>query len=89
MDKPHYSNVAPAAHSESASVLVKKSDLYHALRTEIHRHGFSTLVDEPPAVAQGGRGVVVPGCPTCKKRISTMPQIPRSSDRRCSACVAG
>ena len=28
--------------------------------------------DEPPAVAQGGRGVLVPGCPACKKRINTM-----------------
>jgi hypothetical protein len=53
---------------------MKKSDLYHALRTELHRHDFSTFVDEPPSVAQGGRGVVVPGCPACKKRFSTMPQ---------------
>jgi hypothetical protein len=30
--------------------------------------------DEPPSVAQGGKGVVVPGCPACKKRINTMPQ---------------
>jgi hypothetical protein len=29
-------------------------------------------VDEPPSVAQGGKGVVVPGCPACKKRIATM-----------------
>jgi hypothetical protein len=28
----------------------------------------------PPSVAQGGRGVVVPGCPTCRKRFGTMPQ---------------
>ncbi len=30
--------------------------------------------DEPPGVAQGGKGVVVPGCPACKKRINTMSQ---------------
>ena len=30
--------------------------------------------DEPPWVSQGGKGVVVPGCPMCKKRINTMPQ---------------
>ena len=35
---------------------------------------FLHLVDEPPSVARGGRGVVVPGCPTCKKRIGTLPQ---------------
>ena len=51
-----------------------KSELYAALRNEIHRHDFSTYVDDPPSIAQGGRGVVVAGCPTCKKRISTMPQ---------------
>src|SRR5260370_869591 len=32
------------------------------------------FVDHPPSVAQGGRGVVVPGCPACKKRINTMNQ---------------
>jgi hypothetical protein len=53
---------------------MKKSELYAALRTEIHQHDFSTYVDEPPSVAEGGRGVVVPGCPTCKKRIGTLPQ---------------
>jgi hypothetical protein len=35
---------------------------------------FSYFVDEPPSVAQGGRGVVVAGCPACKKRINTMTQ---------------
>jgi hypothetical protein len=45
---------------------MKKSELYAALRREIHRHDFSTYADEPPSIAQGGRGVVVPGCPTCK-----------------------
>jgi hypothetical protein len=53
---------------------MKKSDLYQALRKELHRHDCSTFVDEPPSVAQGGRGVVVPGCPACKKRFNTMPQ---------------
>ena len=53
---------------------MKKSELYAALRREIHRHDFSTFVDDPPSVARGGRGVVVPGCPTCKKRIGTAPQ---------------
>lgn len=52
---------------------MKKSELYAALRSEIHRHDFSTFVDDPPSVAQGGNGVVVPGCPACKKRFGTMP----------------
>jgi hypothetical protein len=35
---------------------------------------FSTFVDGEKTVAQGGNGVVVPGCPKCKKRFVTMPQ---------------
>jgi len=31
------------------------------LLAEIHRHDFGTFVDEPPSVAQGGKGVIVPG----------------------------
>jgi hypothetical protein len=40
-----------------------KSELLATLKTEIHRHDFSRFVDEPPSIAQGGRGVVVAGCP--------------------------
>jgi hypothetical protein len=32
---------------------------------------------EPPSIAQGGKGVVVPGCPTCRTRINTMNQFLR------------
>jgi len=52
---------------------VKKSELLKALRQEIRRHDFNYCVHEPPSIAQGGRGVVVPGCPTCLKRINTIP----------------
>ena len=50
-----------------------KAYLYRAHRTELHRQDFSTFVDEPPSIAQGGQGVVVTGCPTCKKKFGTMP----------------
>jgi hypothetical protein len=53
---------------------VQKSALLKALQQEILRHDFSYFVDEPPAIAQGGKGVVVPGCPACQKRINTMNQ---------------
>lgn len=53
---------------------MKKSDLLRALQKEILRHDFDCFVENPPSMAQGGRGVVVPGCPTCKKRINTMNQ---------------
>ena len=53
---------------------MQKSVLLAALKTELHQHDFSHFVDEPPSIAQGGRGVVVPGCPKCKKRFGTLPQ---------------
>jgi hypothetical protein len=51
-----------------------KSELLRAIQQEIQRHDFSHFVENPPSIAQGGRGVVVPGCPACKKRINTMSQ---------------
>jgi hypothetical protein len=38
-----------------------KSELLRAIQQEIHRHDFSHFVENPPSVAQGGKGVVVPG----------------------------
>jgi hypothetical protein len=51
---------------------VKKSELLKALQTEIRRYTFDTFVDQPPSIAQGGNGVVTPGCPACRKRVFTM-----------------
>jgi hypothetical protein len=53
---------------------VQKSLLLAAIQKEIHRHDLSYFVSDPPSVAQGGRGVVVAGCPTCRKRINTISQ---------------
>jgi len=53
---------------------MNKAKLLHALQSEIRRHDFSHFVNEPPSVAQGGKGVVVAGCPTCKTRINSMSQ---------------
>ena len=47
---------------------MQKSILLVAIQKEIQRHDLS------PSVAQGGRGVVVAGCPTCRKRINTISQ---------------
>ena len=52
-----------------------KSELLSILQQEIRRHDFSYFIDEPPSVARGGRGVCVPGCSACQKRINTMPQV--------------
>lgn len=51
---------------------MKKSELLRALQSEIRRHDFSTFLTEEPSMADGGPGVVVPGCPACKKRLFTM-----------------
>jgi hypothetical protein len=53
---------------------VQKSVLLSAIQKEIQRHDLSYFVDEPPSVAQGGKGVVVAGCPACMKRINTISQ---------------
>jgi hypothetical protein len=53
---------------------MKKSDLIAAIQKEILRHDFDTYVDEPPSVARGGKGVVVPGCATCRVRANTTPE---------------
>jgi hypothetical protein len=53
---------------------VQKSALLAAIQQEIHKHDFSTFVDEPPSMARGGKGVVIPGCPLCKKRLNTVGQ---------------
>ena len=53
---------------------MQKSILLAAIQREIPRHDLSYFVDEPPSVAQGGRGVVVAGCPACRKGINTISQ---------------
>jgi hypothetical protein len=53
---------------------VQKSELLRELQKEIRRHDLSTFVDEPPSAAQGGKGVTVPGCPSCTKRFGTIAQ---------------
>jgi hypothetical protein len=51
-----------------------KSELLRLLQREIRKHDFATFIDEPPSMAQGGRGVCVPGCPACRKPIQSMNQ---------------
>jgi hypothetical protein len=53
---------------------VQKSTLLAAIQKEIQRHDLSYFVDEPPSVGEGGRGVVVSGCPSCRKRLNTVSQ---------------
>jgi hypothetical protein len=53
---------------------MKKVELLRALQAEMRRHTFDTFLDEKPSMANGGKGVVIPGCPQCRKRINTMAQ---------------
>jgi hypothetical protein len=45
-----------------------------AVQIELQRHSFDTFLTERPSVAQGGRGVVVSGCPACKKQFQSLNQ---------------
>lgn len=51
-----------------------KSQLLVLLQQEIRRHSFDYFISNPSSVAQGGRGVCVPGCPACRKRFQTVNQ---------------
>jgi hypothetical protein len=62
---------APLPTQSPASALLK-SKLARCHPKEIYRHDFSTFVDEPPLSSQGGKGVVVAGCPACRKRLQSM-----------------
>jgi hypothetical protein len=48
-----------------------KREILQAAKTEIMRHSWDTFCDTPPSVAQGGRGVIISGCPACKKQFGT------------------
>jgi hypothetical protein len=51
-----------------------KAKILQQAKTELLRHAWDTFIDEPPSVAQGGKGVVVTGCIACKKRTNTNAQ---------------
>ena len=51
---------------------MQKSALLTAILREIYRHDFGTYVEDPPTIAQCGRGIVGAGCPACKKRLQSM-----------------
>jgi len=48
--------------------------LIASIQSELRRHSWDTFVDEPPSIAHGGRGVVVVGCPACRKKLYTVSQ---------------
>src|SRR5258708_3793743 len=50
----------------------RMSSIVATAQRELKRHHWEHFVDNPPSIAQGGTGVVVPGCPACNKTINTM-----------------
>jgi hypothetical protein len=48
-----------------------------AVQAELQRHTFDTFMDEPPSIVQGGKSVVVSGCPACKKQMQSVNQFMR------------
>jgi len=52
-----------------------KAKILGAAKAELMKHSLDTFVDEPPSVAEGGRGVVVTGCPNCRKIFGTVNQL--------------
>lgn len=57
-----------STHGPSADTIIA------AVQAELQKHTFDFFVDTPPSIGQGGKGVQVPGCPTCKKRLNTVGQ---------------
>jgi len=53
---------------------LQKSALLRALQEEIRRHSQDCFCTEEKSIAQGGKGVIVPGCPACRKVLYTQTQ---------------
>ena len=47
------------------------TELLEAAQHELMKHEWDVFVTEPLSVAEDGRGVVVPGCPKCRKLLYT------------------
>jgi hypothetical protein len=55
-------------------LLMDKGKLIQTAKIELMKHSWDTFVDEPPSVAEGGKGVVVAGCPRCRMLLNTTDQ---------------
>ena len=54
---------------------MNKAKILAAAKHELLSHSLSTFVNDPPSIAEGGSGVVVTGCPACRKRFGTVNQL--------------
>jgi hypothetical protein len=49
-----------------------KIRIFESAKAEFIRHKWDMFEDEPPSAGAGGCGVVIPGCPACRKHINTL-----------------
>jgi hypothetical protein len=68
---PHHGKTFSRLYRERP---VKRQEFIFKLQQELRKHQFDTFVDNPPSVAQGGHGVVAPGCTACRVRLNTHDQ---------------
>ena len=80
----------------------EKSELLEAAQQELMKHHWDTFCTQPLSIAEGGKGVIVPGCVHCKKLLYTnnqylshlaidvLPQIPEQwASRPCGEMPNG
>jgi hypothetical protein len=67
--------------------MLDRQQVLAAIRQEVLRHEMGTFVFDPPAIAQGGRGIVVVGCSFCGVRIETRNEFMRHVAERVIAAV--
>lgn len=48
-----------------------RSELLEAAQHELMKHHWDTFCTEPLSIAQGGKGVIVPGCVHCRQILYT------------------
>lgn len=53
---------------------MKAETIIATIAHELRKHSLDTFVDNPPAVADGGNGILVTGCPACRARLFTTSQ---------------
>jgi hypothetical protein len=65
METPIKPSAKPAADEREKPKTDAK--ILEAAQAELMRHSWDTFVNNPPSMAQGGKGTVVPGCTACRK----------------------
>lgn len=68
--------------------MTTRRDVIAAVRAEFQRHKMDVFVSNPPSIAEGGNGVVVPGCSICKVRLNTTEQFMEHVSEKVCAVIA-